>query len=123
MVRRSGNAQEWKDKKGPMKTSNDIERLRTAEHEAQGIVALAKDEARRLRKETEDRVVQIGAETEEDLKAIRDRINGETESACAEIAERSCEDADTIISDVSRRLGENREEAVKRVIEELTRVS
>jgi hypothetical protein len=76
-----------------------------------------------MRREAEKRLAQLHAETEEDLKSMRERIDREAQVASAAIADRSRDEIAAIRKDVSARLDERKEDAVMRVVEELTRVS
>ncbi len=105
-----------------MNTVSDIERLRAAEQEAQDIVTRAREEARRVRRETEARVAELSQTSGDDLTAMRERVQSEEQGEADAFVNASRERVDTAAKEIAERLDSHRQEAVKTVVEALARL-
>ncbi len=102
-----------------MSTVSEIDRLRTAETEAQDIVAQAKEDARRVRTETEARVAELSQAAGEDLAAMRERVQSEEQSEAEAFVKASGERVAAASQEIARKLEARKQDAVKAVVEAL----
>ena len=102
-----------------MNSSEDIDRLRAAEQEAQELVATAKETARGIRSETEARVASVGEETAQTMAAMRDRLQSEEQAEIEAFAIASAERLASLSTDVTGKLEAGKAAAVRAVVEEL----
>ncbi len=102
-----------------MSTVDDMGRLRDTEQEAQEIVAQAKEHARQLRRETEERVAALGDSSADDLAAMRERVQAEIERETDEMTKASRTRVEEVTSEIYGRLTSLKPDAVKVVVEAL----
>ncbi|NQU38953.1 MAG: hypothetical protein HQ523_03285 [Lentisphaerae bacterium] len=102
-----------------MNTSEDIDRLRGAEKEAQALVAKAQEEARRIRSDTESRVAHVGDELGQSLAATRERLQSEEQQDIEAFSTASAQRLASLSSDVATQLEVGKAAAVRLVVEEL----
>lgn len=100
-----------------MNTIDDIDRLRGAEKEAQAFVAEAKAKAQQVRKDTETRVVELGAGAGEALSAMRERVQAETTGETEAFVSASHARVAATTKDVAAKLAAGKESAVQAVVE------
>jgi len=102
-----------------MSTEADIDRLRAAEKEAQEIVTQAKEDARRVRRETETRVAELSRGTGDELAAMRERVQGEEQGETEAFITASHERVETVSKEIADKLASRKADAVKTVVEAL----
>jgi len=102
-----------------MKISSDIERLRSAERDAGSILEDAGAEARKVRGEAENRIVELNSETDAEIAAVRVRMQAEQEQAVAAIVADSSSMLTVGCEAVAAKLAEGKRDAVTLVVEAL----
>jgi DNA anti-recombination protein RmuC len=102
-----------------MNTRDDIDRLRAAEKEAQEIVAQAREEARRVRGETETRVAELSQGAGDALAAMRERVQAEARGETEAFVRASRERVASMSKEITDSLEAHRADAVKTVVEAL----
>ena len=102
-----------------MKTSDDIELPRSAEQEAQAIIATAKQEAKRIRSETEARVAELTQKAEAELASMRASSQSDARKDVDVLLAESREQIARACKDVSIKLETGKADAVETVIGEL----
>jgi F0F1-type ATP synthase membrane subunit b/b' len=102
-----------------MDTLDDIGRLRAAEKEAQDIVAQARDEARRVRSETETRVAELSQGAAAELAAMRERVQSEEQGETDACVRESRARVESMSKDIAGKLKAGKADAVKAVVEAL----
>lgn len=104
-----------------MKTVDDIERLRSAEKEAQVIVAAARQGAQEMRRETEARVAELTQRTNDELAAMRESGQSDSRREAETLRAESHERVEAACRDVAQQLDAGKAEAIRTVVEELSR--
>lgn len=102
-----------------MKISSDIERLRSAEKDAVGIVQKAEEEARAVRGEAEKRIAELNGETDSAIASMRVKKHEEQEREVAAIFTGSRTRLTEECHAVTARLADGKQDAVKLVVEAL----
>lgn len=102
-----------------MSTVDDIDRLRAAEKEAQDIVTQAKEDARRVRSETETRVADISQGAGDELTTMRERVQSEEQGETEAFIKESRERVASVSKEIADKLQSRKQDAVKTVVEAL----
>ncbi len=102
-----------------MSTVGDIDRLRAAEKEAQDIVTQAKDDARRVRSETELRIAELTQGIGDELAAMRKRVQSAEQGETEAFIKASHERVELVSGEIAGKLASHKQDAVQTVVEAL----
>jgi len=97
----------------------DIDRLRAVEQDAQGIVAQAQEDARRVRSETEARVAGLSQGAGDELTAMRERVQSEEQGETEAFTKESHERVAAVSKEIADKLQSREQDAVRAVVEAL----